>query len=122
MEDESDLLDNLKILEGKSKSMSDTKSEIRQILDAINFEKSHLTKCATPVIVALYCLSRMGLCTTPSFHFFCEGTKKLYDDLESKDNLMFDIFTMYSFQLKEELRSLMASIMAIVYQVMESII
>ena len=122
MEQENDLLENLKTLEEKSQSMSDTKIEIRQILDAINFEKSHLTKCATPVIVALHCLSRMGLCTTPSFHYFCEATKKLYDDLESKEKLMHDIFFMFSFQLKEELRSLMASIMAIVYQVMENII
>ena len=122
MEDESILLGNLKELEGKTNSMTETKNEIKRILYAINLEKSNLTKCASPIIVALYCLSKMDLCTKPSFHNFCEATKKLYDDLENKDELMFSIYTMFSFQLKEELRSLMVSFMALVYQVMENAI
>ena len=122
LEDESTLLNNLKELDEKQTLMRDTKAEIKSILYSINFEKSPLTKCATPVIVALYCLSKMGLCTKPSFHNFCEATKTLYDDLEDRGDLMLKIYTMFSFQLKEELRSLMVTIMSVVYQVMENVI
>ena len=118
--DETDLLNNLQELEVKTNKMAETKKEIKSILHAINFEKSFLTKSATPVIVSLYLLSRMGLCTEPSFHNFCEATKELYDDIETDEDLMFNIYTRFSFQIKEELRTLMAALMSLVYQVMQN--
>ena len=120
LEDETELLSNLTELEMKTNKMSETKTEIKSILYAINFEKSFLTKCASPIIVSLYLLSKMGLCTKPSFHNFCEATKTLYDDIDNKDDLMFKIYTMFSFQIKEELRTLMAALMSLVYQVMQN--
>ena len=119
-EDESELLEYLSNLEKKTNEMDDTKTEIKSILYTINFEKSVLTKSATPIIVSLYLLSKMGLCAKPSFHNFCEATKRLYDDLEDKDNLMFQIYTMFSFQILESIRSLMASLMSMVHLAMNN--
>ena len=114
MTEESELLSKLKDLERKTNQMNETKTEIKSILYTINFEKSSLTKCATPIIVSLYILSKMGLCAKPSFHNFCEATKRLYDNLEDKESLMFRIYTMFSFQIKENIRSLMSALMSMV--------
>ena len=109
---EQSLLNNLAVLEVKMEEMASTKAEINTILNSINFEKSELTKSATPIIVSLYLLSKMSLCATPSFHHLCEATKRHYDQLEEKDNLMFKIFVMFSFQIQESIRTLMAAFMA----------
>ena len=114
------LLPHFNLQEMKTNKMEETKTEIKAILHSINFEKSFLTKSSTPIIVSLYLLSKMGLCTKPSFHNFCEATKTLYDDIEDKDDLMFDIYTMFSFQIREELRTLMAALMSLVYEVMQN--
>jgi hypothetical protein len=92
--------------------MASTKTEIKSILNSINFEKSELTKSSTPIIVSLYLLSKMELVATPSFHHLCEATKQHYDELEEKDNLMFKIFVMFSFQIQESIRTLMAAFIA----------
>ena len=116
---EKNLLNNLSVLEMKMEEMKATKAEIKIILDSINFEKSELTKSATPIIVSLYLLSKMNLVAVPSFHHLCEKTKRHYDDLEEKDNLMFKIFVMFSFQIQESTRTLMAALMAMVSLAME---
>ena len=119
---EKTLLSDLSLLEFKMKDEEATKAEIKTILNSINFEKSVLTKSATPIIVAIYLLSKMDLVATPSFHHLCEATKRHYDELEEKDNLMFKIFGMFSFQIEESLRTLMAAFMAMISLAMTDVI
>ena len=56
MDDESELLDNLRDLDEKTTTMKNTKDEIRSILDAINFDRSNLTMCAIGDMVLMSCL------------------------------------------------------------------
>ena len=116
------LLSDLTQLESKMKAASSSKAEIKSILNSINFEKSELTKAATPVIAAIYLLSKMDLVAIPSFHHLCVATMRLYDELEEKDNLMFKIFGMFSFQIQESIRTLMASFMAMISLAMRDMI
>ena len=111
---EKSLLNNLSVLEVQMDEKTAVEAEIKSILNSINFEKSELTKSATPIIVSLYLLSKMGLCAVPSFHHLCEATKRHYDELEEKDNLMFKIFVMFSYRIQESIRTLMSALMAMV--------
>jgi predicted nuclease with TOPRIM domain len=98
-----------KDLEQQKQNLTVARQDKLNFLNSLKGNKSKLSTLATPVIYALFLMGRGGWCAVPSFQTFCNFSKTI----EETDEMMFQIFQRYSFQIPEKCKALMGTYMSL---------
>ena len=106
--DEEDLIKTLALLDSKKSMLKSATDEKHTILDSMNRERSSLVKQVTPVVVAMFMLSKMGVCSPPSFLHFCQAVETQLEDHneeeEEGEDFRHKVYVRYSYQIKESMK------------------
>ena len=107
-----DILQNLSNLRQQNDEMSQLRNKMAAMEETFQNKNVDLPRKAVPVIYGLHMLSRLELGPVPSFISFLEASMYAQSNAGTED-LMYEIYKRYSFQISQKGKVLFSTYMAI---------